>query len=505
MMWFNKKRKSNQQPVFYQWCVTGLFIAGVLSLQGCQHAVKQDHLLIADNPVIDRTKSLFPLSPDFTNVDHWLQPQTGTYQTTVFAPEEQDALFKRLKSTYYGQKKEDASPWSPYFVDQKLAIFDHDPDTKIMDIEQHYLHRITHPDAAVFGENFRLRTTSWKYLLAFNTNIQQFLSGQSYQAANRAISLRRSDVRTLPTSDPVFEDPRKAGQGYPFDVLQNSSLAPATPVYILGQSRDQLWYLVMAPEVLGWVKSDDIGRVDSRFVDKWQTAANLHLGSTIDHHVPVMNQRRQVIFTAPVGTLLPVIDRSDDAYTVYLPVKNEYGQTDIEEGYVSTAALRQMPWLSSPQHFATMMRHMVGLPYGWGGYLGDNDCSAELRQLMLPFGVFLPRNSWDQSQSGKKDDQSKLSVRDRLEYLMAHGKPFRSVVYIGGHIMLYIGNHEYQGKTVPMTYQNIWGLRPEDSSRRSIIGQSVFFPLLETYEEDTSLQSLAAKKWFVITDIGAQD
>lgn len=503
MMWFNKKRNSNQQTVWYQWRMIGMFVSSVILLQGCQHTAKQDYLMIADNPVIDRTKSLFPLSPDFTQTDRWI-PE-GTDQPPVFTTEEQKHLFKRLKNTYYGQAKEDASPWSPYFIEQKLIAFDHNPETKIIDIEQHYLHRITHPDAAVFGENFRLRTTSWKYLLAFNTHSQQFLSGQFYQAANRAIALRRSDVRTLPTSDPVFEDPRKAGQGYPFDLLQNSSLSPATPVYILGQSRDQQWYLIIAPEVLGWVKADDIGRVDSDFVDKWQTAANVHLGATIDRQVPVLDQHQQVLFNAPVGTMLPVVDRNDAAYIVYLPVKNASGQTDIQEGYVSTAAMRQMPWEASPQHFAKMMRHMVGLPYGWGGFLGNNDCSAELRQLMLPFGLFLPRNSWDQSQSGKVDDQSKLSVRDRIDYLMAHGKPFRSVVYIGGHIMLYIGNREYQGKMVPMTYQNIWGLRPEDGSRRSIIGQSVFLPLLQQYEEDTSLQSLAAKKWFVITDIGVQN
>lgn len=497
-----KNRSSGKYNV-YRRGIIGICISGVLLLQGCHHAVRQDdRLIIAEQTEIDPTKSLFPLSVDATNVDRWIDPDDANYKTPVLTTEEQRALFQQLKNTYFGQNEGDASPWNPSFVQQKLAAFSRDPETKIIDIEQHYLHRITHPDTAIYGENFRLRTAAWKYLLAFNTHIQQFLSGQSYQEGNRAIAVRRSDVRTLPTADPVFENPREAGQGYPFDQLQNSSLAPATPVYILGESRDLQWVLIMAPEVLGWVKADDIARVDNGFVHAWRIASDLHLGAIIDHQVPVLNQYFQPLFNAPAGTILPVIDRTDDAYVVYLPVKDAVGRAQIQQGYVSTQGMRQMPWQATPQHFSVIMRHMVGLPYGWGGLLGNNDCSAELRQLMMPFGVFLPRNSWDQSQSGKASDQSKLAVDDRINYLMEHGKPFRSMVYIGGHIMLYLGNREYNGKKVPMTYQNIWGLRPADGSRRSIIGQSVFFPLLESYEEDTALQSLAAKKWFVITDIG---
>ena len=42
--------------------------------------------------------------------------------------------------------------------------------------------------------------------------------------------------------------------------------------------------------------------------------------------------------------------------------------------------------------------------------------------------------------------------------------------------MLYIGNAVINGQHVPITYQNIWGLRPADSSSRSIIGRCHFFP-----------------------------
>lgn len=156
-----------------------------------------------------------------------------------------------------------------------------------------------------------------------------------------------------------------------------------------------------------------------------------------------------------------------------------------------------MPWKMTPEHFAVLMRSMSGRPYGWGNYNFNNDCSAELRSLLMPFGLFLPRNSAAQIQAATRVvDLAQANTRERLRYLKDHGKPFTTLVYIPGHIMLYIGNALVDGQVVPMTYQNIWGLRPADSKRRSIIGGAVFFPLLETYPEDASLMSLAGKAQF---------
>ena len=45
-----------------------------------------------------------------------------------------------------------------------------------------------------------------------------------------------------------------------------------------------------------------------------------------------------------------------------------------------------------------------------------------------------------------------------------------------------------------MTYQNIWGLSPEDGSYRSVIGKAVFLQLLKAYPEDLNLASLASRE-----------
>ncbi|MDI5752273.1 hypothetical protein MJL79_16785, partial [Salmonella enterica subsp. enterica serovar Montevideo] len=84
----------------------------------------------------------------------------------------------------------------------------------------------------------------------------------------------------------------------------------------------------------------------------------------------------------------------------------------------------------------------------------------------------------------------------RIDYLTRYGKPFTTLVYIPGHIMLYIGNTTMNGQVVPMTYQNIWGLRPNHANSRSIIGEAVFLPLLRFYPENPELISLAGKVLF---------
>ena len=105
----------------------------------------------------------------------------------------------------------------------------------------------------------------------------------------------------------------------------------------------------------------------------------------------------------------------------------------------------------------------------------NNDCSAELRSLLMPFGVFLPRNSAAQIEAASRVvDLSQANTDERLRYLKEHGKPFTTLVYIPGHIMLYIGNAAINGRSVPMTYQNIWGLRPADSKAAALSAAQSF-------------------------------
>lgn len=150
-----------------------------------------------------------------------------------------------------------------------------------------------------------------------------------------------------------------------------------------------------------------------------------------------------------------------------------------------------------------LMKTLIGRPYGWGNSGFYNDCSSELQSIFATFGVWLPRHSSTQMSAGRMIDLSASTPAQRLDYLALHGEPLRTLIYIGGHVMLYIGNTTRNGIAVPVVYQDVWGLRPADNSRRAVIGGSVILPLLEHIPEDATLQSLAATPTFQITILGA--
>jgi hypothetical protein len=88
-------------------------------------------------------------------------------------------------------------------------------------------------------------------------------------------------------------------------------------------------------------------------------------------------------------------------------------------------------------------------------------------------------------------------MNERLNALTTQGHPAMTIIYIGGHVMLYLGNYKHDGQElVAATYQNIWGLSPPNKDKRYIIGQSVLFPLLNYYPEYPDAKSLANSSSF---------
>lgn len=145
---------------------------------------------------------------------------------------------------------------------------------------------------------------------------------------------------------------------------------------------------------------------------------------------------------------------------ILMPVKASDGHAVVQSSVFNPSNEAKMPLSATPPNFATIMKTLIGRPYGWGGMYFYNDCSAELKSLYTPFAIYLPRHSSDQLTAGRQDDESHLgTVPERLDYLNKHGHPFMTVIYIGGHVMLYVGkDKDYDN--APLTFQNVWGLAP---------------------------------------------
>jgi hypothetical protein len=84
---------------------------------------------------------------------------------------------------------------------------------------------------------------------------------------------------------------------------------------------------------------------------------------------------------------------------------------------------------------------LLGTRYGWGGQDGGLDCSRFLMSVFASVGLELPRYSLDQAHSGTfaLDLSAVSSERDRLFLIDAAAKRGLVLLYMPGHIMLYLG------------------------------------------------------------------
>ncbi|MGA9918638.1 MAG: SH3 domain-containing protein [Paraburkholderia sp.] len=469
------------------------------------------------------TVALFPIAHYDQNVDHWLEPDSPGYDQPFLSPADQQAHFSALYARYFGTGTTAPSPWNSAYVAMRVY---RQQGADIVALQQRRLDKFDNTGksgAAIgYGENFRPHDKAWIDAIAQNMDVDQFTQEAVYKPERRAIATSNLMVRELPTLDPSFYDHHLAGEGYPFDNLQISAVRPGTPLYVLGSSVDGAWRYVQTPDVQGWVRSDGVGLTDDTFVDTWRAATAKSLGAVTVASAPVRDSRGVFRFDAPAGTLLPLAPNNATrpaatqanqtasgaadapaSRKLFVPARDVDGQAIIRTAQLSDAQIAPMPLAATPRHLAMLMKTLIGRPYGWGNSGLYNDCSSELQSIFATFGVWLPRHSSTQMSAGRMIDLSASTPAQRLDYLAQHGEPFRTLIYIGGHVMLYIGNTTRNGSAVPVVYQDVWGLRPADNSRRAVIGGSVILPLFEHIPEDATLQSLAATPTFQISILGA--
>ena len=446
----------------------------------------------------------FPMGHYDQSVDHWIDPASPDYDKPLLPESAQRAQYDALFARYFGTAAQDPSPWNPSFVNAAVYRVG---GQDIVALQRRRIarfdNRLQDPKHRGYGQNLLEHSTTWIDSIAGNMDIGQFARNPGYMPGRRAIATDNALVRGLATADPFFFDSRIAGEGYPFDNLQISAIRPGTPLYVLGTSTDGAWRYVQTTEVQGWVASKDIALVDDAFVTHWRTAARQSLGAIVNASVPVRDTNATFRFNAPAGTLLPITSRDGSGTEILVPIADPDGHAQIRAARLAAGeeAIVPVPWAATPRHFASLMKTLIGRPYGWGNTNFYNDCSSELQSIYAPFGVWLPRHSSNQMTVGTHVDLTGRTPAERIAWLTQHGKPLRTIIYIGGHVMLYLGNTARGDQIVPVVYQDIWGLRPVQNSRRAIIGGSVIMPLTLEIPEDPDLRSLAASPVFEVTTI----
>jgi len=321
-----------------------------------------------------------------------------------------------------------------------------------------------------YGENRRARPQSWFDALYADANIDSFPN-----ADLPAITITNLDLRLLPTLKPLFRDFSLPGEGYPFDYLQNARVPANAPIRITHISRDKDWYFVDSPIAMGWVPSRDLALADKTFRTRWEQGSYC---IAVRDHVPIYDRSGTFLFRVSIGAQFPVAHRGDSGqYRILVATRGESGEAITRQALVSKEDFVTKPVTANAANVAGLINGMIGQPYGWGGMYGNRDCSAAMKDLFAPFGLWLPRNSRHQANDGGRPiDLAGLSRTEKERLILEKGIPFATLIWRPGHIMLYVGS--YRGR--PVVFHNIWGLLTRSWSGkegRRIIGHSVITTL----------------------------
>lgn len=308
-----------------------------------------------------------------------------------------------------------------------------------------------------FAENKRPWEEQEIKTIIENTNFENFNKEKIY-----AITTRQTQVRNLPTHRPFLKNPKLAGEGFAFDYLQNTLLHVNEPIFISHLSKDKAWAFVQSQVSTGWIPVNSFKRLDAKEQTRF-FQSSLVLITKDD--TPLYDLVGNYVLHVKLGALFPIIDEQKDFFVSYI-YKNKKILVKIPKDISS-----RFPLTFNKNNLAMITNQLLNERYGWGGFMNNRDCSAMTRDYFLSFGKWLPRNSFSQSKSGDYISLENLSDEEKEKMLQKYAIPFESLLYLHGHIMLYIGTKN--GKSMVM--HNTWGIaiEKEGKEQRDIIGKAI--------------------------------
>jgi hypothetical protein len=277
-----------------------------------------------------------------------------------------------------------------------------------------------------------------------------------------AITLRHCDLKIYPTSSDFYYNPKRTGEGFPFDYNQNSSFNINTPLMVSHYSKDKKWLYVRSGYAYGWLPIEDVAFVNWAFIKRFKSGS---YAVTIQDNLSLKNGTEQTI--VKLGTLFP-IDRETKKYLIATKDSKGYAKVELLSA-LNHGIIAKKPIPFNKKNVALIANQLIGEPYGWGGKLEARDCSSLTRDFFAPFGIFLRRNSYKQARDSRRTiNLKRLSLKEKKRIILKKAKPFRSLLYVRGHITLYLGS--WRGE--PVMLHNYWGARLK-SGKKLIFGRAI--------------------------------
>jgi len=282
-------------------------------------------------------------------------------------------------------------------------------------------------------------------------------------------SIAPTFMRGLPNLKPLYE----TADDFPFDQLQDTEVKPNEPVRILHESDTGAWLLIETSFGLGWVKSDTVMIADKSLRKRLTTAELLVI---VKDFAVIRDNKGKALPQPKIGTIYPLVREEPDSWLIEVAVAGDGDQVTLKTAHIAKKDARRFPLPFDAENVVHVGNELLKTPYGWGELFRDRDCSATTRDFFLPFGIWLPRNSLQQINSGPTVSLADLAKPDKEKLLIQQGVPFRTLVHRKGHIMLYVGL--FDGK--PVILHNTWAIRFKTKSGREekfYIGRTVLTTL----------------------------
>lgn len=319
-----------------------------------------------------------------------------------------------------------------------------------------------------YGENLQLLQQSWFDEMLDKANFKSFGKVSRY-----GMTLHFSSLRNFPTQKPLFRDPNKAGEGFPFDYLQNSAIHANEPIFISHYSKDKAWVYVYTSYASGWLPSHSIAFMSIKERKKWKKAKPVYL---LKEKVALTDTNGHFLFYSRIGMRLSFVKKRG-LYTYARAVApGAFNKPTFVTIRFKHSDVGTKPLYLNQENLTKITAGVMKSNYGWGGLYEERDCSSTLRDIYAPFGIWIPRNSRQQSRIGKVIKFTDLNTTAKEELIKTEAIPFETFLHRKGHIMLYLGTYEDN----IMILHNMWGIKTVDDNEeegRVIVGKVVISTL----------------------------
>lgn len=281
-------------------------------------------------------------------------------------------------------------------------------------------------------------------------------------------AVRATSVRALPTTVKMLEEKGDVE----FDMLQFTLIKVWIPVAILHTTADGKWYYMQTDFVRGWVESKDIAIFDNREALREKVKSKSFISVTGEsvsiYRDPEFQMRVQKL---SMGTVLPLSEKTDTAFVVWMPYRGEGGKVALKKHYIKRGADVSVGFPAFTQrNILNQAFKLLGQRYGWGGQYHGRDCSGFTFDVFRSMGMALPRDSHQQVQVGTQLGHFEPFERleTKAQRVRERAVPAITLFKMPKHMMLYLGEENGHIYIIHSTWAERIGSDPIKDEKRRI-------------------------------------